>query len=235
MKDEGFFMIDFDKNFSSPNFNGRGGKPISLIVVHYTGMQTAQEALQRLCDSAAQVSAHYCIDEGGKVFQLVKDEHRAWHAGASYWGGERDVNSISLGIELVNPGHEFGYRPFPKVQMESLLSLLQNLIQKYNIDPHRVVGHSDIAPLRKQDPGELFDWAWLAKYGIGLWPNQEQSEKVTMDEEKATAILKAIGYDTDLDLSVVLTAFQRHFCPQAMDGSLNQATKRILKILAECV
>jgi N-acetylmuramoyl-L-alanine amidase len=139
-----------------------------MVVLHYTGMQTMQEALDRLCDPAAEVSAHYLIDEDGTVIRLVPEEKRAWHAGRSYWRGITDVNSASIGIEIVNPGHEFGYRPFTDAQMESLIPLLSSIMARHNIEPANVVGHSDVAPARKQDPGELFEWELLARYGLAL-------------------------------------------------------------------
>ena len=143
----------------SPNFNERKGcdKP-SLIIIHYTGMKTAAEALERLCDPKAEVSAHYFIDEGGTQQQLVADDKRAWHAGVSEWEGITDVNSHSIGIELVNPGHEFGYREFPDEQIETLAELCKNLMQAYDIPVKNILGHADVAPGRKIDPGELFPW-----------------------------------------------------------------------------
>jgi N-acetylmuramoyl-L-alanine amidase len=151
----------------SPNWNERK-LPVSLVVLHYTGMETAQAALARMCDPAAEVSAHYMIEEDGTVHRLVAEEHRAWHAGRSYWRGITDINSASIGIELVNPGHEHGYRPFPEAQMEALIPLLAGIMARHNIDPAGVLGHSDVAPARKEDPGELFEWEVLARYGLAL-------------------------------------------------------------------
>ena len=145
----------------SPNWNERK-LPVSMVVLHYTGMQSAEAALAQLCDPAKEVSAHYMIEEDGSVHRLVREDRRAWHAGRSYWRGIRDVNSASVGIELVNPGHEFGYRPFPDAQMEALVPLLADIVQRHDIPRANVVGHSDIAPARKEDPGELFDWDLLA-------------------------------------------------------------------------
>ena len=151
----------------SPNWNERQ-LPISMVVVHYTGMQSADEALERLCDPMAGVSAHYLIEENGTVHRLVREDRRAWHAGKSFWRGITDVNSASIGIELVNPGHEFGYRPFPEAQMEALLPLLADMVQRHDVPRANVVGHSDIAPVRKEDPGELFDWDLLAAHRLAL-------------------------------------------------------------------
>ncbi len=153
------------KKLPSPNFGERrdGARP-SIIVIHSTGMKTAQEALERMCDPAAEVSAHYCIDEDGTVYELVDETMRAWHAGVSEWRGITDVNSHSIGIELVNPGHEWGYREFPPEQMESLVDLCKSIMARHEIK--WVLGHSDIAPGRRRDPGELFDWQWMADAGV---------------------------------------------------------------------
>src|SRR5262249_42163258 len=145
---------------------------IDMLVLHYTGMQSAAAAIDRLCDPAAKVSAHYLIEEDGTAWRLVDETRRAFHAGVSFWQGTTDVNSASIGIELVNPGHEWGYRPFPDAQMQTLETLAQEILRRHAIPPDRVVGHSDVAPARKQDPGELFDWRRLADAGIGLWPEE---------------------------------------------------------------
>jgi N-acetylmuramoyl-L-alanine amidase len=190
-----------------------------MIILHYTGMRTAKAALERLCDPDSKVSAHYVLDEEGRVFQLVEDEKRAWHAGASYWGGARDINSLSIGIELVNPGHEWGYRPFPETQIRSLKDLCHALMRTYAIPPARILGHSDVAPSRKTDPGELFPWRELALEGIGIWP-----EPQSMDMEAAPDILAApeifhellirLGYDPAASVENIVTAFHRHFQPE---------------------
>ncbi|MCB1531810.1 MAG: N-acetylmuramoyl-L-alanine amidase [Alphaproteobacteria bacterium] len=149
--------------YKSPNFTARRGGHAtpSMIIIHYTDMKTGQEALERLCDPASEVSAHYVIEEDGRLFQLVDDDKRAWHAGASEWQGESDINSASIGIELVNPGHTWGYRAFPDVQIEVLIDLCRELMGKYDIPLNRILGHSDVAPGRKIDPGELFPWKQL--------------------------------------------------------------------------
>ena len=153
----------------SPNQDERGA-PIDMLVLHYTGMQSAEAALDRLCDPAAKVSSHYDITEDGAVHALVPEEKRAWHAGLSFWAGIRNVNASSIGIELVNPGHEFGYRAFPAVQIAALKDLAGGILSRHSIPASRVLGHSDVAPARKEDPGELFPWEALAASGIGLWP-----------------------------------------------------------------
>ncbi len=207
----------------SPNFQPRpAGAVIDMLVIHYTGMQSAQAALERLCDPAAEVSAHYLIDEAGQVTALVDEEDRAWHAGMSNWRGRPDVNSRSIGVELVNPGHEFGYRPFPAAQMAALADLAHGILSRWPIPARNVVGHSDVAPRRKQDPGELFDWYWLAQRGIGLWPRPKSSLV-----GEAAALLAEYGYDT-ADPKAALVAFQRHFRPLSCDGEADAETLALL-------
>jgi len=185
----------------SPNQEPRPqGTVIDMLVIHYTGMQTGRAALERMCDPEAKVSAHYMIEEDGRLFQLVPEEARAWHAGVSYWRGNRDINSRSIGIELVNPGHEFGYRPFPEAQMAALIALAQGILGRHAIPARNVVGHADVAPTRKQDPGELFDWQRLAEAGVGQWPGPARE----------LAALAEYGYDIS-DGSAVLMAYDRHF------------------------
>jgi N-acetylmuramoyl-L-alanine amidase len=155
---------------ASPNADDRpGAGTVDALILHYTGMASAEAALSRLCDPAARVSAHYLIDEDGTVMALVPEERRAWHAGISVWQGVEHLNDRSIGIELVNPGHEFGYRPFPEAQYRACVGLCQGILGRWPIPAHRVLAHSDVAPRRKQDPGELFDWRRLAQAGIGLW------------------------------------------------------------------
>lgn len=203
----------------SPNCNERK-LPISMVVLHYTGMQTMQEALDRLCDPAAEVSAHYLIDEDGTVIRLVPEEKRAWHAGRSYWRGITDVNSASIGIEIVNPGHEFGYRPFTDAQMESLIPLLSSIMARHNIEPANVVGHSDVAPARKQDPGELFEWELLARYGLAL-PTPKPRIRLLHENPGAFYLsLERFGYDIT-DGRAAVAAFQRRFRPRIVDGELD--------------
>ncbi|WCT78015.1 N-acetylmuramoyl-L-alanine amidase [Novosphingobium humi] len=203
----------------SPNCNERK-LPISMVVLHYTGMRTMQEALDRLCDPAAEVSAHYLIDEDGTVIRLVPEEKRAWHAGRSYWRGITDVNSASIGIEMVNPGHEFGYRPFTEAQMESLIPLLSSIMARHNIDPSNVVGHSDVAPARKQDPGELFDWELLARYGLAL-PTPHPRIRLLHENPGAFYLsLERFGYEVT-DGRAAVAAFQRRFRPRIVDGELD--------------
>ncbi len=203
----------------SPNWNERA-LPITMAVLHYTGMPTAREALDRLVDPRAEVSAHYLIDEDGTVTRLVPEEKRAWHAGRSYWRGITDVNSASIGIELVNPGHEWGYRPFPDAQMEALVPLLADIVKRHDISPSNVVGHSDIAPARKEDPGELFDWELLAGYKLAL-PTPKPRISLIYDEPGPFFLaLERFGYDIS-DGRAAIRAFQRRWRPRIVDGELD--------------
>ncbi|WP_366553944.1 N-acetylmuramoyl-L-alanine amidase [Aquibaculum sediminis] len=216
----------------SPNHDARPGeRDPDLILLHYTGMRSAEEAMARLCDPAARVSAHYCIEEDGTLWRLVPESRRAWHAGLSRWEGQEGINDRSLGIELVNPGHEWGYRAFPEAQMACLLELLAVLRVRWRIPRWNVVGHADVAPLRKEDPGELFDWARLAAAGHGLWP--EETPVLVPDETQARQALATIGYGyLEEDLPAVLRAFQRHFRPARVDGHLDAETAGRLAAVA---
>ena len=208
----------------SPNHDARGDAAIDMLVLHYTGMKSAKEALKRLCDPAAKVSAHYTIDEDGTVYVHVPEARRAWHAGAAHWAGASDINARSIGIELVNPGHEFGYREFPADQIASLTTLCHSILMRHPIPSWRVLGHSDVAPARKDDPGELFTWAQLAKAGIGLWPQAIASD---LD---ATALAR-FGYDPDAPEDKTITAFQRHFRPKKLDGQWDRECAGLLASL----
>jgi N-acetylmuramoyl-L-alanine amidase len=212
---------------TSPNHDERPkAAPIDMLVLHYTGMKTGEEALARLCDPDAKVSAHYTIDRDGRVYRHVAEERRAWHAGLSYWAGERNVNARSIGIELVNPGHEFGYEAFPDPQIESLIGLASEIMQRRQIRPARVLGHSDVAPARKTDPGELFPWAQLADFGIGIWP-PHSAKALRLPVETALA---EIGYgvapEVDVPLETVVAAFQRRFVPASITGTADPETAR---------
>ncbi|MDE0355251.1 MAG: N-acetylmuramoyl-L-alanine amidase [Deltaproteobacteria bacterium] len=200
--------------------------PVDLVVLHYTGMPATEAALARLCDPASGVSAHYLIDEAGAVYRLVAESRRAWHAGIASWAGEADVNGRSIGIELANPGHEFGYVPFPEAQLDALERLLGDIRERRRIDPVRVVGHSDVAPLRKRDPGELFPWRRLAAKGLAYWPGGGE-DSAEPDTERARVALTRIGYGFCEDvegLAAVLAAFQRRFRPSCCDGRLDPET-----------
>ncbi len=225
----------------SPNFDARRGPP-DMLVLHYTGMQTGEAALARLRDPDAGVSAHYLVEEDGRVFQLVPEEHRAWHAGRGVWRGEDDVNAASIGIEVVNPGHEFGYRPFPEAQIAALTALVAAVRDRWTIPDNRIIAHSDLAPDRKADPGELFPWKRLAEAGHGLWfePAAERVAALTGllqtgDEGIGVMVLRAglhrLGYglkpgpDYDAETETTVRAFQRHWRPARVDGVADGETR----------
>jgi N-acetylmuramoyl-L-alanine amidase len=216
----------------SPNFDARPkNTPIDILLLHYTGMESGAAAVARLCDPTARVSAHYTVDEDGTIFGHVPEECRAWHAGKSYWAGATDINARAIGIEIVNPGHEFGYRSFPDAQVEAVIALAQDIFSRHPVPPERVLGHSDVAPARKLDPGELFPWATLAAAGIGLWP--EPSARGLSGSFEAG--LRRFGYgirpDNDVSLEDAVTAFQRHFRPWRIDGVADAECERILVAL----
>ena len=210
----------------SPNFDERA-LPVSMVVLHYTGMESSEVAMGRLRDPAAKVSCHYLIEDDGRVFRMVSEDKRAWHAGKSYWREMHDVNSASIGIELVNPGHDFGYRPFTPQQMESLLPLLAGIVRKHQIPKANVVGHSDVAPSRKQDPGELFDWALLARHRLAVArPTKDLVDPHWTDAGFVLA-LERYGYDVR-DSRAAVTAFQRRFRPELVDGEIEGECRAIL-------
>jgi N-acetylmuramoyl-L-alanine amidase len=221
----------------SPNFDARTGPP-DILVLHYTGMRGGEAALARLRDPEAKVSAHYMVEEDGRIFRLVPEERRAWHAGVSFWKGERNINGVSIGIEIVNPGHEFGYRPFAEPQIAAVIELVGDIRTRWQIDNGRIVGHSDVAPGRKDDPGELFPWKRLAEAGHGLWveappapgePLAECAEGVGVFALQAG--LTRLGYDLppsgkfDAATKAVVTAFQRHWRQEKVDGIADGATR----------
>jgi N-acetylmuramoyl-L-alanine amidase len=214
----------------SPNHGPRSGA-VDMLVLHYTGMRSAAAALDRLCSSEAAVSAHYVVAEDGSVWRLVPEDRRAWHAGVSSWRGRSDVNDASIGIELVNPGHEFGYRPFAAAQIAALETLCRDILARHRVPPRNVVGHSDVAPQRKQDPGELFPWPRLARAGIGLWPAPPLPAAPAMDE--LNNLLAAIGYGLDGDMANVVMAFQRRFRPARPDGTADEETRRLVAAVAQ--
>lgn len=213
----------------SPNADDRpAGCAVDCLILHYTGMQNAAAAIERLTDPAAKVSAHYLIDEDGRILRLVDEERRAWHAGVSSWQGRAGLNDVSIGIEIVNPGHEWGYRPFTELQYLALERLCPDIMTRWSIPPARVLAHSDIAPDRKEDPGELFDWRRLAEVGIGICPGEGAGEPRPLATTQAQ--LAAIGYPIpvhgvfDDRTRQALVAFQRHYRPEHVDGALDQQT-----------
>lgn len=213
----------------SPNADERPDDcVVDCLILHYTGMQSAEAAIQRLCDPAAKVSAHYLIDADGSVLRLVEDDRRAWHAGVSFWQGREQLNDVSIGIEVVNPGHEWGYRPFTEAQYQALECLGPMIMNRWSIPRSRVLAHSDVAPDRKEDPGELFDWQRLARAGVGVWPEEGLGEPRSLAAIQMQ--LATIGYripthgDRDVETCKVLMAFQRHFRPERVGGDLDQQT-----------
>jgi N-acetylmuramoyl-L-alanine amidase len=213
----------------SPNFDARA-LPVSMVVLHYTGMESAEAAIARLRDPAAKVSAHYLVDEDGTVLRLVDEDKRAWHAGKSHWRGITDVNSASIGIELANPGHEFGYRPFPDAQMGALIPLVADIKERHAITRGNVVGHSDVAPARKQDPGELFNWHALARLRLALpRPTRNLMDPGWPDAGFLMA-LERFGYDVT-DRRAAVTAFQRRFRPELIDGEIDMECRCLLLAL----
>lgn len=221
----------------SPN-HARRGEParIDMLVLHYTGMSSAEAAIERLCDPAAKVSAHYVVEENGRIWRLVPEARRAFHAGVSCWEGESNLNAVSLGIEIVNPGHEWGYHCFPEEQMRAVERLCRDLVSRYSIPAHRIVGHSDIAPARKRDPGELFDWPRLGRASIGIWPPPAIGSACSrgnsvgvVARDAALANLARIGYCVNSNAdTTILAAFQRRFRPECCDGRLDGETARRL-------
>lgn len=224
----------------SPNCDDRmDGAIINTIVIHYTGMKTAQEALDRLRDTSSSVSAHYLIDEEGELYRLVEEEDRAWHAGVSHWRGMDGLNQHSIGIELVNPGEEHGYKPFPKAQMHTLVKLCNDLIDVHPIQDRNIIGHADIAPTRKADPGEKFDWQWLSEAGIGLYPfthgGQTDSPVYDVPWEKMSELLIKLGYKCESEEATwaALKAFQRHWRPVLVNGQPDRDTLLRLRTLLQ--
>jgi N-acetylmuramoyl-L-alanine amidase len=204
----------------SPNFNARADdKKPALLILHYTDTVTAFEALQILQSVERKVSSHYLVEENGNILRLVPEEMRAWHAGKSWWEGEMDINSTSIGIEIQNPGHTNGYRAFPEEQIKAVTELCRDIIARQRILPYHVLAHSDIAPERKTDPGELFPWQRLAGAGVGLWPKvtdaiEADAHDVHGKEEEVRSLLNRYGYDPRAEFKTVVTAFQRHFEPE---------------------
>ncbi len=241
-------MIDYPCLNHEPRSEGA---QVDMLVLHYTGMESPEAALDRLCDPAQKVSAHYMIDEDGTIFRLVPEERRAWHAGLACWRGDRDINDRSIGIELANPGHDLGYRPFPEEQMAAVERLAREILDRQAIPPERVLGHSDVAPARKCDPGELFDWARLARAGVGLWPpdfdtveGPAGARARRLDPEATDPLIGEVqgglarfGYEIqvtgrlDEPARRVVAAFQRHFRPSRVDGLIDSETARRLEAL----
>ena len=240
--------IVVERVVASPNHDERKNGAPDIILLHYTGMQTADAALARLCDTEARVSSHYFVFENGSIVQMVPEARRAWHAGESSWEGQSDINSRSIGIEIVNPGHDFGYPDFPKRQIAAVITLCRTIITRRGIRRDRVLAHSDVAPSRKRDPGEKFPWRLLAESGVGLWvepaPITDWLSLAPGDRgDTVNELQKSLaeyGYgvkvtgDYDDATKDVVTAFQRHFRPSQVDGVADTSTRETLsKLLAE--
>jgi N-acetylmuramoyl-L-alanine amidase len=231
----------------SPNFGERrNGLRPSILLLHYTGVETAAKAIDWLTRAESQVSCHYAIDESGAITQIVAEDMRAWHAGESFWAGESDINSISIGIEIHNPGHDWGYVDFPEVQMRAVEALCLDVIGRHRIRPERVLAHSDVAPRRKQDPGERFSWGRLARAGVGHWVEPEPLNPAEPGLAAGVAgplvaevqkLLASYGYGieptglVDAQTQFVVAAFQRHFRPARVDGAIDQSTITTLERL----
>jgi N-acetylmuramoyl-L-alanine amidase len=233
----------------SPNFNDRVGGPPDMILLHYTGMQSGEAALERLTSAESKVSSHYVVFEDGRIVQCVPEDKRAWHAGVSYWAGETDINSRSIGMEIVNPGHEFGYTDFPRRQIAAVIALCRGIIARRGpLSPDRVLAHSDVAPSRKQDPGEKFPWELLADSGVGHWvraaPLNVQGMTIAPGERgdavsRLQRMLHGYGYGVeetgvyDEKTRDVITAFQRHFRQARVDGIADPSTLLTLRALID--
>ncbi|WP_370170312.1 MULTISPECIES: peptidoglycan recognition protein family protein [Hyphomonas] len=240
------------EHVASPNFNERK-HPLDMLVLHYTGMATGEAALERMCDPKAEVSAHYMVWEDGRIAQLVEEDKRAWHAGVASWQGQQDLNSRSIGIEIVNGGHDFrapdgSLPPYPRPQIHALLDLVHDILGRHAIPATRILGHSDIAPLRKQDPGEHFPWERLARAGISLWPDFDgtTNEVIGKGLERGASgssvwrlqtMLSDIGYGFDVTdiygetCEKVVTAFQRRWLPEQVTGQANLTTLRRIGVI----
>lgn len=224
---------------ASPNFGPRrDSKTPDMILLHYTGMESGEAALDRLCDNCAEVSSHYLVFEDGRIMQLVAEQQRAWHAGASSWKGESDINSLSIGIEIVNPGHEIAIVDYPAKQIAAVIALCRDIVRRHCVPAARILAHSDVAPGRKLDPGEHFPWDELHRQGIGHWiePSPirggrffslgDRGEPI----EALQSMLALYGYGISIDgifdekMRAVIEAFQRHFRQERVDGVADQST-----------
>jgi N-acetylmuramoyl-L-alanine amidase len=230
----------------SPNFDERtnpdgSAQSVDILMMHYTGMQTGGAALERMCDSEAKVSAHYMVEEDGRIFQLVDEEKRAWHAGVASWRGNTNINARSIGIEIVNLGHEWGYHEFSEAQIKAVISLSKEILNRHDIPARNVIGHSDVAPMRKQDPGELFPWQRLAAEGIGLCPAGVQDGEIAVSlGSEPLKQLHHYGYGISEQSSkeeaiAIMTAFQRHFRPSQVNGQWDAECENVLDALLEQV
>ena len=241
-RDTALERLGIDRSRTSPNHGSRApGCAIDMVLLHYTGMRDGSSAIEWLCNPVSQVSSHYVVEEDGTILQLVPDERRAWHAGRSSWAGETDINSVSIGIEIVNGGHDYDLPAFPQPQIEAVTRLCRALTLRYRIAPERVLAHSDVAPARKRDPGERFPWAQLAAAGVGhwveAWPTAPGPIPALQNVPNIRAVqhaLAAYGYGVDCTgcddeaTETVVRAFQRHFRPMRVDGRADAALLRLL-------
>jgi N-acetylmuramoyl-L-alanine amidase len=229
----------------SPNHGERRGNALDMIVLHYTGMPDAQSALARLCAAESEVSAHYFVHEDGRIVQCVAEARRAWHAGEACWDGDTDINSRSIGIEIANPGHDGGYPDFARAQIEAVIALCRDIVDRHAITPDRVLAHSDVAPGRKMDPGEKFPWGELHRAGVGHWvPPHPIGVEVAhaleasgADVTRLQSAFAAYGYCIEVNdryderTRLVVAAFQRHFRPERVDGIADTSTVNTLRDL----
>ena len=231
-------------NIYSPNFDlrKRSKKNIKYIIFHYTGMKSDKLAIRKLTGFNSKVSSHYYIDKKGNLIQLVPDLYIAWHAGKSYWKNDKFLNNNSIGIEISNPGHEHGYKAFNNKQIKCLIKISKNLLKNYKINPKNILGHSDIAPLRKKDPGEKFPWKLIASKKIGIWHklnykecNKLRGQRINIDNKFFFKKLKKFGYFVNtskkIDLKKIVNSFQRRFRPELIDGKIDRECFEILKTL----
>ena len=235
----------------SPNFNDRK-LPVSILILHYTGMESGTAAKARLCDPAADVSAHWLVHENGEAENLVDEDKRAWHAGRGSWNGITDVNSASIGIEIVNGGHNVplpdgSLPPYPNAQILAVIKLAKDIIARHDIQPRNIVGHSDIAPERKEDPGEHFPWASLAAAGIGVWPGDlPEDDRILFepgDRDRGISIVQRgladLGYGAtvtgclDDSTQAIIRAVQRRYRPSRIDGIIDMQVMEVLKRLSD--
>jgi N-acetylmuramoyl-L-alanine amidase len=238
-------LPDVDRTRRSPNHGARAPKHErpDCLVLHYTGMRDGPSAIDRLCDPAAQVSSHYVVTEAGDILQLVDEADRAWCCGRSVWQGLTDLNSASVNIEIVNGGHDFGLPPYPEAQIASVIRLCHDIMERHRMAPARLLAHSDIAPGRKQDPGERFPWKQLARVGLGLWPDDEGCDDpgTALGPNQAGEAVAALQADLarwgyglpingiyDAETVTVVRAFQRRFRPDLIDGTADRETRRRL-------
>lgn len=224
------------KYHPSPNFNERiEGASIEWIIVHYTDTLSIEDSLSILTNPKMEASSHYLVGENGDIYQLVDEDKRAWHAGPdgfSYWRGRRSLNSHSIGIEIQNPGHSHGYRPFSKPQIEAVMTLSKDIQFRHKLGQDCLWGHSDISPQRKQDPGHLFPWKKFAEEGLGIWPGIQTQFLSGRDPYE---LLRQIGYNPDYPHDSAI-AFQRHFRPENFEGQLDEETRRLIEMIASyCV